>query len=92
MNMNAELTALVEGIDSLRLHVRDTGDTIYGAVRHQAEMVLGMADAQLSPPTEPTDAMKAAGVTALANLPPDTTAAAMVDAILGAALVAGQGA
>lgn len=92
MTIKTELQALVSAVDSLRPHVRDTGTTNYGAACHQAEMVLAMADAELSPPTEPTEAMQAAGVTALANMPPDTTAADMVAGILRAALQAGQGA
>lgn len=90
MTILTEMQALLAAVESVKPHVRDTGDTAYAAAHHQAEMVLGMADAQLSPPTEPTEAMKAAGVTALANLPPDTTAAALVDAVLRAALLAGQ--
>ena len=92
MTILTEMQALLDAVSSLKPHVRDTGDTIYGAALHQATQVLGMADAQLSPPTEPTEAMKTAGVTALAILPPDTTAATMVDAILSAALAAWQGA
>lgn len=92
MSMKTELQALLSAVDSLRPHVRDTGDTVYGAALHQAEMVLAMAEEQLSPPTAPTEAMAAAGVTAMANMPPDTTAAAVVDGILRAALQAGQGA
>ncbi|WP_427306592.1 hypothetical protein [Cupriavidus sp. H39] len=92
MTIKTELQALLSAVESLKPHVRDTGDTAYGAAHHQAEMVLGMADAQLSPPTEPTEAMKTAGINALANLPADTTAAGVVDAVLSAALLAGQGA
>lgn len=92
MSMKTELQALLGQVDSLRAHVRDTGEVVYFAALHQAEMVLAMAEEQLSPPTVPSEAMAAAGVTALANMPPDTTAAAMVDGILRAALQAGQGA
>ncbi|MNY82460.1 hypothetical protein D3C86_2245700 [compost metagenome] len=55
-------------------------------------MVNDMADAALSPPTEPSEAMQTAALTALANLPPDTTAAVVVETLLRAALQAGQGA
>ncbi|CAJ96114.1 hypothetical protein CMPELA_25750 [Cupriavidus necator] len=92
MTILTEMQALLAAVESLKPHVRDTGDTAYGAAHHQAEMVLGMADAQLSPPTAPTEAMQAAGVTALANMPANTTAADMVAGILNAALLAGQGA
>lgn len=81
-----ELVALLGLVESIKPHVRDTGDTAYGAAHHQAETVLTMADEALSPPKVPTDAMKAAGAIAAANLPADTTTEAAVDAILTAAL------
>ncbi|WP_404993326.1 hypothetical protein [Cupriavidus pauculus] len=90
--IKTELGALLDAVESLAPHVRDTGTTQYGAARHQAEMVLGMADEQLSPPTAPTESMRNAALNALANLPADTTAAGVVDAVLSAALQAGQGA
>ncbi|MDT4862282.1 hypothetical protein FQZ97_969250 [compost metagenome] len=92
MSLKTELHSLLASIDSLKPHVRDTGEVQYYAALHQAEVLVDTANEALTPPTEPTEAMQAAGVTALANLPPDTTAAAMVDAILRAALLAGQGA
>ncbi|SOZ07281.1 conserved hypothetical protein [Cupriavidus taiwanensis] len=84
--IKTELAALADGIESLRAHVRDTGETTYGAVRHQAEMVLAMAEDALSPPRVPTAAMLTAGENAAANLPADTTTEAAVAAILTAAL------
>lgn len=90
MSIKTEMTALVEAVASLAPHVRDTGTTQYGAALHQAEMVLGMADAELSPPAAPTDAMTTAALNALANLPPDTAVAVVVDTILRAALQAAR--
>lgn len=81
-----ELAALLDAVDSLATHVRDTGDTAYGAARHQAEMVLGMADEALTPPKVPTTAMLDAAVIASANLPAGTAPADAVAAILTAAL------
>ncbi|NOV27665.1 hypothetical protein E5S69_29715 [Cupriavidus necator] len=89
MSILTEMQALLAAVESIKPHVRDTGDTAYAAAHHQAEMVMGMADAQLSPPTEPTEAMQTAAINALANLPADTTAAGVVDAVLRAALLAG---
>ncbi|KDP85619.1 hypothetical protein CF70_013055 [Cupriavidus sp. SK-3] len=90
--IKTELQALLDAVISLKPHVRDTGDTAYGAARHQADMVLTMADQQLAPPTVPTEAMLAAGVTAMANMPANTTAADVVAGVLRAGLEAGQGA
>lgn len=84
--IKTELTALADGIDSLKPHVRDTGDTAFGAVQHQAEMVLAMAGEALTPPKVPTAAMQQAGENAAANLPADTTTEAAVTAILTATL------
>ncbi|MFJ4294209.1 hypothetical protein ACIP1U_31270 [Cupriavidus sp. NPDC089707] len=86
MSILTEMQSLMAAVESLKPHVRDTGDTTYGVVLHQAGMVMGMADAALSPPTEPTAAMQAAGEIAAANLPADTTTEAAVAAILNAAL------
>lgn len=90
MSIKTELMSLVEAVVSLAPHVRDTGTTQYGAALHQAQAVLEMADAELSPPTVPTDAMQAAALNAAANMPPDTAVAVVVDAILRAALQAVQ--
>lgn len=86
MTIRTELQALLAAVDSLKPHVRDTGDTAYGAAIHQAEMVLTMADDALTPPKVPTAAMQQAGEIAAANLPADTTTEAAVAAILNAAL------
>jgi hypothetical protein len=86
MYIKTELQALLDQVDSLAPHVRDTGDTAYGAARHQAEMVLGMADQALTPPKVPTGAMLMAGDTAMANLPADTAPHDVVTAILTAGL------
>ncbi|WP_354682643.1 hypothetical protein [Cupriavidus necator] len=90
MSIKAELLALVDQIENLGPHVRDTGEVTYFAARHQVGAVLEMAEAELSPPTEPTEAMTTAGINAFANLPADTTAAGVIDAVLRAALQAGQ--
>ncbi|WP_423197152.1 hypothetical protein DFLDMN_000729 [Cupriavidus sp. H19C3] len=90
--IKTELAALLAEVQSVGPHVSDTGATQYGAALHQAEMVFAMAEQALSPPTEPTTEMMAAGVTAIANLPPDTTATVAVETIIRAALQAGQGA
>lgn len=92
MNLKTEITALVEAVRSVGAHVRDTGATQYGAALHQAEQVLDMADQALTPPTDPTPDMLAAGLVAIGNLPPDTPAAGVVEAIARAVLGAGQGA
>ena len=90
--LKTELAALLEAVQSVAPHVRDTGTTQYGAALRQAEAVMTLADQALTPPTEPTPAMQTAALTALANLPADTTAAVVVETLLRAALQAGQGA
>lgn len=84
--LRTELQALLDQVDSLAPHVRDTGDTAYGAARHQAEMVLGMADEAMTPPKVPTEAMTQAAAVAAANLSVDHTQAEAIAAILTAAL------
>ncbi|MBY4945089.1 hypothetical protein K6V92_00425 [Cupriavidus respiraculi] len=92
MSIKTEMAALVADLQGLRPHVRDTGEPKYFAIVHQATGLAERVADDLTPPTEPTDAMQAAGVTAMANLPPDTTAAGVVDAVLRAALLTVQGA
>lgn len=86
MSIKQTLETLVEDMESLRMHVRDTGMTKHGAMLHDLRALAETAADQLTPPREPSEEMHAAGVTAMANMPPDTSAADVVRGVLVAAL------
>ncbi|WP_059411698.1 hypothetical protein [Cupriavidus basilensis] len=92
MTIKTDLHTLVDDLTSLRIHVRDTGETKYAAILHQADMLADTAAAELAPPTEATEAMVAAGITAMANMPANTAAAEVVAGVLRAGLLAARGA
>lgn len=86
MSIKQTLETLVEDMEQLRAHVRDTGWNKHAAMLHDIKALADTAADQLTPPREPSEEMHAAGVTAMANMPPDTSAADVVRGVLVAAL------